>query len=158
MSSIAAKSTSNHTTLYHYATNFLAYHVRSAVPVPLAPDGLAASLLFHDDPSVTAQALAGLHGPDLDELANHYLQAGSESGYWCASRLYYSIASMVAGLGRDATCSYYKRSLAAVKHVATRSQSGALTLQCLSQTKLIWYNRSEGEVAEVRICYYSLFV
>lgn len=101
ISSIAAKSKGNqgHAALYAYTIISLAYHVRAAVSVPLASDGLIGSLLFHDDPSVVAQVLAGVSRSDVDELAAHFEQVGSESGYWSAARIYHAVASIMAGLG-----------------------------------------------------------
>lgn len=101
ISSMAVQSGGNQSqvALYAYVVNSLAYHVRAALSAPLASDGLAASLLFHKDPSVVAQALSGVNRVDVDELATHYEQAGGESGYWCAARLYYSVAHTGTGLG-----------------------------------------------------------
>ena len=101
ISSIAIKSGGNqgHAALSTYATNSLAYHVRAALSAPLAPDGLAASLLFHKDPSIVAQVLAGVNRTDVDVLAEHFEQAETEAGYWSAARLYHALASIMAGLG-----------------------------------------------------------
>jgi hypothetical protein len=77
----------------------LAYHVRAALSAPLASDGLASTLLFHKDPSIVAQCLAGVDRKDVDSLAQRYKQAETQAGYWSAARLYNSLASITAGLG-----------------------------------------------------------
>ena len=101
ISSIATKSEGNqlHTALNTYATSSLAYHVRAVLSAPLASDGLASTLLFHNNPSLVAQALSGVDRKDVDSLAQRYKQAETQVGYWSAARLYYSLASLTAGLG-----------------------------------------------------------
>jgi hypothetical protein len=84
-SNIAANSGYNHVTLYFYAINSRAYHVRAAVSTPLASDGLAATLLFQKEQSIVAQCLAGINRKDVEKLAQHFEQEKTQLGYWSAA-------------------------------------------------------------------------
>jgi hypothetical protein len=155
LSSGAAKSGGSHA-FYTYAINSLAYHVRAAVSTPLASAGAVASLLYHDDPSIVAQALCGVHLADVIELAEHHEQAGTESGYWCAARLYFAVASTVAGLGVEEQSGFYLKALAAVKHVRSKLQSGALTLEIKCRNKVLFSKPTEEQATEMATAMFAI--
>ena len=75
LSTIAAKSGGQgHATLYGYATNSLAYHVRACLSAPFQSDTFAIRLLLNDDVAIVGQVLAGVDRADVDELAGSLLQ------------------------------------------------------------------------------------
>ena len=75
VSTIAAKSGGQgHATLYAYATNSLAYHVRACLSAPFQSDTFATNLLLHDDMAIVGQVLAGVDRADVDVLAGSLLQ------------------------------------------------------------------------------------
>ena len=110
--------------------------MRAAVTAPFASDGLAASLLLHNDPSIKAQVLAGVRREDCDALANQFEETGSEPGHWSAAKLYLSLASIAANLSPDSQCEYYLKSLNAVRHMRADLQPGALALEIRCRNKM----------------------
>lgn len=72
--------------------------MRAALSTPLASDGLASTLLFHEDMSIVAQCLAGVDRKDVDSLAQRYKQAKTQAGYWSAARFFHALAFITAGL------------------------------------------------------------
>jgi hypothetical protein len=53
------------------------------------------------------------------------------------------------GLGSHDTCEYYLKALAAVKHVRTKSQPGALALEINCRGKIMWISRTEEETTQM---------
>jgi hypothetical protein len=93
--------------------------------------------------------LAGVNREDIDALAKQYEEAGTEAGYWSAARLHSAIALNMKGLGSHDTCEYYLKALAAVKHLRTKSQPGALALEILCRTRIMWISRTEAEAMQM---------
>jgi hypothetical protein len=93
--------------------------------------------------------LAGVNREDIDALVKQYEEAGIEAGYWSAARLHSAIAYNMKGLGSDDTCEYYLKALAAVKHVRTKSQPGALALEINCRSRIMWIGRTEEEVTQM---------
>jgi hypothetical protein len=99
--------------------------------------------------------MAGLNRSDVDALGRLYEQAGTEAGYWRASRLYKSIAVIAVGLGfalrHDEMCDYYLKALDCLKHVRSESQPGALTIEIYCYSKLMFFNHTEAEASQERL-------
>lgn len=93
--------------------------------------------------------LAGVNREDLDALAKQYEEAGTEAGYWSAARLHSAIALNMKGLGSHDRCEYCLKALAAVQHVRTKSQPGALALELICRNKICYCNRTEDEVTQM---------
>ena len=75
LSTIAVKSGGQgHATLYAYATDSLAYHVRACLSAPFQSDAFATDLLLNDDVAIVGQVLAGVDRADVDVLAGSLLE------------------------------------------------------------------------------------
>ena len=85
----------------------------------------------------------------MDTLAEQYEKAGSEAGYWSAARLHSAIALNMKGLGSHDRCEYCLKALAAVQHVRTKSQPGALALEIICRNKICYSNRTEEEATQM---------
>ena len=53
------------------------------------------------------------------------------------------------GLTPDQRCDYLLKAIATVKHVKKTAQPGALTIESRSQSKVLYYGRSQEEVTEM---------
>ena len=58
----------------------------------------------------------------------------------------------------DDKCDYYLRALAAVKHVRTKTQSGALTLEIGCRNKLLMSGREVSEMANAMLAIAKLSI
>ena len=58
----------------------------------------------------------------------------------------------------DDKCDYYLKALAALKHVRTKSQSGALTIQINCRNKLLLYGKEVSEMANAMLAIAKLSI
>ena len=72
--------------------------------------------------------------------------------------IYNALISVKSSHRADAQCDYYLKALAALKHVRTKSQSGALTIQISCWNKLLYYGKEVSEMANAMLAIAKLSI